>query len=162
LKSSVSVHDFQDKYRSDVLTPWGIGRSTGFVYYTTQKKINEIYCHYNKQFPLDEKQLNEIQDFKAKLDEYDTIQERLQLDYSEVGFNNRDDEEEEDEALALAEEPESDEAQTQTASAASAVTGRFDDAQGILDDVRGYLGSLMNWLSLQYQKAKTLSSVSEK
>lgn len=47
-----AVHAFQTKYASEILKPWGIGKSTGFVYLTTRKKVNEIYCRDTKQFPL--------------------------------------------------------------------------------------------------------------
>jgi peptidoglycan hydrolase-like protein with peptidoglycan-binding domain len=39
-----AVKRFQKKYEKDVLPPWGITNPTGFVYKTTTKKINEIYC----------------------------------------------------------------------------------------------------------------------
>ncbi|MBX4192455.1 hypothetical protein KW798_03145 [Candidatus Parcubacteria bacterium] len=47
-----AVHSFQTKYASDILTPWGASQSTGYVFYTTQKKVNELYCKGTKQFPL--------------------------------------------------------------------------------------------------------------
>jgi hypothetical protein len=47
-----AVHAFQIKYAGDILTPWGISKSTGFTYLTTRKKINEVYCRNTKQFPL--------------------------------------------------------------------------------------------------------------
>jgi hypothetical protein len=39
-----AVSAFQLKYSADILAPWGISHSTGFVYLTTLKKINEIIC----------------------------------------------------------------------------------------------------------------------
>ena len=47
-----AVHVFQTKYASSILTPWGIKTSTGFVYLTTRKKVNEIVCKNAKTFPL--------------------------------------------------------------------------------------------------------------
>jgi hypothetical protein len=47
-----AVHAFQTKYASDILTPWGIKESTGYVYLTTRKKVNEIFCNFTKAFPL--------------------------------------------------------------------------------------------------------------
>ncbi len=38
------VKKFQLKYHKDILDPWGIKIPTGYVYNTTIKKINEIYC----------------------------------------------------------------------------------------------------------------------
>jgi len=45
-KTLVAVHAFQQKYATDILEPWGLAteNSTGYVYYTTQNKINEIFC----------------------------------------------------------------------------------------------------------------------
>jgi hypothetical protein len=37
---------FQNKYMSDVLGPWETAKPTGYVYKTTLKKINELYCMY--------------------------------------------------------------------------------------------------------------------
>jgi hypothetical protein len=39
-----AVSAFQLKYSEDVLAPWGITDSTGYVYKTTLKKINELEC----------------------------------------------------------------------------------------------------------------------
>lgn len=47
-----AVYAFQAKYASEILTPWGITNSTGYVYLTTRKKVNEIYCRSTNQFPL--------------------------------------------------------------------------------------------------------------
>jgi hypothetical protein len=63
------VRDFQQKYRSEVLTPWGLNQDSGYVYYTTQKKINEIVCEGRSVFPLAPSQLNEIGQFKSKVQE---------------------------------------------------------------------------------------------
>ena len=63
-----AVHRFQAKYASDILTPWGIDQSTGFVYLTTRKKVNEIYCKGTKQFPLTPQELSIIQRTKAIVD----------------------------------------------------------------------------------------------
>ncbi|MBI5817029.1 MAG: hypothetical protein HZB09_01235 [Candidatus Yonathbacteria bacterium] len=39
-----AVSNFQAKYKDDVLTPWGVNTPTGYVYITTKRKINEIFC----------------------------------------------------------------------------------------------------------------------
>ncbi len=39
-----AVLKFQSKYADDVLTPWGVDAPTGYVYITTKRKINEIFC----------------------------------------------------------------------------------------------------------------------
>lgn len=43
---------FQSKYSADILTPWRLTSPTGFVYLTTRKKVNEIYCRNTRSFPL--------------------------------------------------------------------------------------------------------------
>lgn len=63
LQTLDAVHAFQRKYAADVLTPWGMTQSTGYVYYTTQKKVNEIWC--GREFPLDTTQEREIESTKA-------------------------------------------------------------------------------------------------
>ena len=39
-----AVKTFQSKYAQDILIPWGHTTPTGYVYTTTIKKINELYC----------------------------------------------------------------------------------------------------------------------
>jgi hypothetical protein len=39
-----AVVKFQEKYKEDVLAPWGVDAPTGYVYITTKRKINEIFC----------------------------------------------------------------------------------------------------------------------
>lgn len=41
-----AVERFQEKYRSEVLTPWGLSNPTGYVYQTTRDHINRLYCAY--------------------------------------------------------------------------------------------------------------------
>jgi hypothetical protein len=53
-----AVMDFQLRYASDILAPWGITNATGLVYHTTKKKINELVCE--QEFPLTPEQANEI------------------------------------------------------------------------------------------------------
>lgn len=60
--TDAAVRAFQDRYASDVLTPWNLPGNTGYVYYTTQKKVNEIYC--KRAFPLSETQIAEVNAFK--------------------------------------------------------------------------------------------------
>lgn len=61
-----AVHAFQQKHQSKVLGPWGVSRSTGYVYYTTRKTINEIYCQSLKDFPLSGQQEAEIERVKTQ------------------------------------------------------------------------------------------------
>ena len=62
-----AVHAFQSKFAPDILTPWGISRSTGFVYLTTRKKINEIVCQNTKTFPLTADEIKKIEASKASV-----------------------------------------------------------------------------------------------
>ena len=61
-----AVSEFQKKYRKDILDPWALEDSTGYVYITTKKKVNEIYCQ--KEFPLSVDKLTEIEKYKALLE----------------------------------------------------------------------------------------------
>lgn len=65
-----AVHAFQKKYASDILAPWGTGKSTGYVYHTTRKKINELWCE-DREFPLTPDQEQEINHLKARVREYE-------------------------------------------------------------------------------------------
>lgn len=62
-----AVVTFQERYAEDILAPWGYTKGTGHVYYTTQKKINEIFCP--RPFPLTDEQLAEIEEYKQKREE---------------------------------------------------------------------------------------------
>lgn len=42
-----AVVSFQNKYKSDVLSPWKLTKGSGWVYMTTTKKINDLYCQYH-------------------------------------------------------------------------------------------------------------------
>lgn len=61
-KTMDAVKLFQTKYANEILLPWGGSKATGHVFYTTQKKINELVC--NKAIALTSVQLKAIQDFK--------------------------------------------------------------------------------------------------
>jgi len=60
-----AVHAFQSKYWEMVLLPWNIKQSTGFVYLTTRKKVNEIYCNNTATFPLSSEENAVIEKAKA-------------------------------------------------------------------------------------------------
>lgn len=63
-ESQAAVKRFQTKYAVDILAPWGITRPTGNVYYTTQKKVNQMACA-DLDFSLSPTQLAEIEAFKT-------------------------------------------------------------------------------------------------
>ena len=50
--SIAAVHAFQMKYAASVLHPWGLAKSTGFVYLTTSKKVSEVFCNNTRTFEL--------------------------------------------------------------------------------------------------------------
>lgn len=60
-----AVRDFQVRYADSILAPWGMTTPSGYVYFTTQKKINEIWCS-DLDFSLTEEQKSEIDEFKTR------------------------------------------------------------------------------------------------
>lgn len=54
-----AVSVFQEKYKEDILEPWGYDAPTGYVYITTKNKINEIFC--GNEIPLSDEQKIEIE-----------------------------------------------------------------------------------------------------
>ncbi len=64
-----AVRAFQERYAQDILEPWGMTESSGYVYYTTQKKINELWCK-DIDFSLTDEQLKEIETFKKRTRNY--------------------------------------------------------------------------------------------
>ena len=92
-----AVSEFQLNYQDDVLIPWGLEGATGYVYITTKRKINELYCQ--RPFPLTTDQQAEIANYNYLL-EYQP--EELE-DYGPVGLIQP--EEPEEFVLAPEEEP---------------------------------------------------------
>lgn len=66
--TEAAVRAYQQRYRAEVLEPWGMTRDSGFVYYTTQRHINERFCHGERRFPLSPEQRAEINTFKATVE----------------------------------------------------------------------------------------------
>lgn len=60
-----AVRSFQERYAEEILAPWGMSEPSGYVYYTTQKKINEIWCE-DLDFSLSDEQKKEIETFKTR------------------------------------------------------------------------------------------------
>ena len=60
-----AVSRFQEKYLGDVLAPWSHNKATGYVYITTKKKINELYCE--REFPLTPEQEAEVALFSERI-----------------------------------------------------------------------------------------------
>lgn len=61
--SIAAVHAFQRKYAAEILAPWGISQSTGYMYLTTRKKVNELRC--NQLFTLSAAEWGIIQKARA-------------------------------------------------------------------------------------------------
>ena len=57
-----AVSEFQQRYEPDILEPWALPGPTGYVYITTKKKVNEIYC--GKEFPVSDTEQAEIIAFR--------------------------------------------------------------------------------------------------
>ncbi len=64
-KTLDAVKAFQEKYVDEVMTPWGVNTPTGQVFYTTQKKVNEIVC--KTSINLTAEQLSAIDAYKNSL-----------------------------------------------------------------------------------------------
>jgi uncharacterized repeat protein (TIGR01451 family) len=58
----VALDSFQNKYKNDILTPWGHTAPTSYVYILTKKKVNEIYC--KTAFPVNALQQAEIDAYR--------------------------------------------------------------------------------------------------
>lgn len=63
-QSVAAVNAFQHKYADEVLIPWGIQEPTGYVFLTTRKKLNEVYCKNTQVFPLTEEEAAHIESLK--------------------------------------------------------------------------------------------------
>ena len=63
-KTEDAVKDFQKKYMTDILGPWDATRATGFVFITTQNKINQLAC--SEPISLTAEEVAIINAFKAR------------------------------------------------------------------------------------------------
>jgi len=61
----VALDSFQERYKADILTPWGHTEATSYTYILTKKKVNEIYC--KMAFPVNTQQQEEIDSYRAFL-----------------------------------------------------------------------------------------------
>jgi hypothetical protein len=82
-----AVRAFQKRYFADILAPWGHTEATGYVYYTTRKKINEIVC--GRPFPLSASQLAEVEEFRALLERlYEQGESLESIDTGSIGLDS--------------------------------------------------------------------------
>lgn len=146
-----AVHAFQRKYASDILAPWGATETTGFVYYTTQKKVNELWCK-DRNFPLTAEQEREIEAFKNRVRTNNTPGTPAQDDtYELIGASpalGR-----EIESLAVTDtapnvltprDAGAESADDQLASVSGAVTNNA--VRGVWASVRERISSLFSWI----------------
>ncbi len=66
IQTELAVRTFQKKYTSDILLPWGGTKTSGIVYITTSKKINQLACA--QPIVLSAADLVIINNFRARLD----------------------------------------------------------------------------------------------
>lgn len=90
LQTEQAVRTFQSTYSTDILQPWGMTTPSGYVYLTTRKKINEIYCDYSQLFPLTESQTSEVEKYRYGITLPDTAPAPLPL-FGEAGGNPEED-----------------------------------------------------------------------
>ena len=57
-----AVVAFQNKYKTTIIDPWG-ETTRGYVYLTTKKQVNEIYCR--AAFPLNGEESDEVNAYRA-------------------------------------------------------------------------------------------------
>jgi cysteine-rich repeat protein len=82
-----AVFRFQNKYSEKILSPWNYQEPTGYVYITTKKKINELYCE--KDFFLTPDQEAEIAKYRERfLSINGRSREPFANDILKVGENN--------------------------------------------------------------------------
>ncbi|MES2215744.1 MAG: peptidoglycan-binding domain-containing protein [Patescibacteria group bacterium] len=65
IETELAVRAFQKKYASDILLPWGGTKTSGIVYITTAKKINQLACA--QPLSLSSADMAVISNFRAHL-----------------------------------------------------------------------------------------------
>lgn len=143
--TDAAVKAFQIKYAADILNPWGVPQATGFVYYTTQLKINQLYCAGQSNFALTPMQQEEIDEYRSRIthviredrDLPETINEEVGEGDSDAPFVGGDSEGTEIEAPAVIQ--------------ASAFDAASEAVEEIKDDaftrVKKRINTFFKWLS---------------
>ncbi|MCR4330702.1 MAG: peptidoglycan-binding protein [Patescibacteria group bacterium] len=141
-----AVKAFQNKYQEDILGPWGLERNTGFVYFTTKKKINEIYCAGQKEFALSLEEQLEVNAFKTLIGRLKTQVSELP-EFTQVGVVNAA-----DKGVAVAEETleegnEQEGGRSLVAGAIEALSGDVNQAfRSVTGAVRNGVGKMVSWI----------------
>ncbi len=148
-----AVRSFQSRYASEILYPWGITSPTGFVYHTTKRQVNYLYCQGAHAFPLTPEQLSEIDTFKAKTED-ESVLDELGNTVGRVEGNS--------DPFAVAVPPRSSierrAPSNQTANAMGAFTTIELPASRTLGDrLRTRLDRFMQWLSQGYQRVVAMT-----
>ncbi len=151
-----AVHAFQRKYASDILAPWGATETTGFVYHTTKKKVNELYCEGKREFPLSEVQAKEIDAVRRALNSMqreNRVRESEQseetpeslINLSEIGTAAPAPENSERLlAVAPSTQATTGESADQVAAAADAIIN--ETTGGILSELKKRIGWMFSWM----------------
>lgn len=148
--SLAAVKEFQTKYREDILGPWGLERNTGFVYFTTKKKINEIYCAGQKEFALSLEEQLEVNAFKTLIGRLKTRVSELP-EFTQVGVVNAA-----DRGVAVAEETpeegnEQESGRSLVAGAIEALSGDVNQAlRSVTGAVRNGISKAFSWLLIHF------------
>lgn len=147
-----AVQVFQMKYASDILYPWSITSPTGYVYHTTMKKINDIYCEGVRTFPLTPAQILEIDRFKMRPEEFGDVGGLV--DDLLIGMEPTRTDSDGDRLAEAGKPEEVEERSSQTASVSDAAKAAREASQSIRERLRERMEQLMNWVSLKYRDAR--------
>lgn len=143
-----AVKALQSKYRDDILGPWGLERNTGFVYFTTKKKINELYCAGQAEFALSLEEQLEVNAFKALIGRLKTQVNELP-EFTQVGVVNAA-----NEGIAAVETPESGTENNGNSLVAGAIESLRGDAnkalRSVTDAVKNGVGRMVSWLLFNF------------
>lgn len=141
-----AVKLFQEKHAGEILSPWGIETATGYVYYTTQRVINETYCDGKRAFGFSPLQQEEIERYRTSLElrrlqgeviPQEEINERVGQAQTETRLASGDDEQ----ATSALAQTESglEEGISQTAAAVQAVSSA---TTSVFNKIRSMIGSI--------------------
>jgi len=127
-----AVKAFQLKYTDEILKPWGLTQPTGFVFLTTRKKLNELYCQATSQtFPLSKEEQAIIDGYKKGQDNGGST--------GGSGGGSAPDATQPDDNTTPAGEPTNDTNDVNNDSQVGAA-GAADDSGGFWGRVRGFFG----------------------
>lgn len=158
LRSAGAVRIFQNRYKEDILEPWGLTEPTGYVYLTTRKKINELYCGGTEAFSLTGEEQTEIGSFRTLFESLDGVDEENFPPASEVGIEETTDALAVEEVPAVHEEELDAEDNTPSAIRGRAFTASVVDvaesASSVVEKViMNTIKQITSWISDRYENA---------